>query len=507
MKAGTMLLFENPYDQQSGEVFDQQVKSWSQAWKDAASATSRVQQVGDNLNARRVSLREAYDNRITAIHEATGVQLVNPTILQNEDRTRFERDPDFLTKTKPEEFEAELKELAKKFPDQADIILGSGSIKSDAFAITRQADADLKEALGGVELGLFGRLSSALAGGFHGAFHDPAQIAATIAGGGAGTGKTIAARIGSVFLREAAINAGVEAGIQIVASQHRRDAGLEYGVGDFAENVGIAAIFGGTFGGLFQGGGEVARLFRGQGLSKNLSPDGIRAAERVSGGEPLRGDVERVADELGIELSDKVRRDLDQAFELDDLDRAVDLEVRRHLPDELDPVDLDVVTDSISLAATRHLDDPDRYPSPEVVEEYLMAEIEAGRVPASTTVDQFIARQGDIQPIRSSPSDDPLDGQTLRPEVNRGADDIDTPDAALVFDNPRHSAAARRDAALRAGDFEQAVLDQDGNITNTNALIPIDEGDGNVRLVAADEAIAFADEPNAFAELLDACQI
>ncbi len=60
------------------------------------------------------------------------------------------------------------------------------------------------------------------------------------------------------------------------------------------KQVGLAGLFGGTFGGALQGGREVARAFRVTDAAE------VAAIERVATGNPREGDFDQVAKRLGI---------------------------------------------------------------------------------------------------------------------------------------------------------------------------------------------------------------
>ena len=404
------------------------------------------------------------------------------------------------------EFDTRLRELAEQFQDHADIINEARPTRELGRKITRQADADFEVALDSRALGLFGRLSATLAGGIAGAAEDPVQWVASLVGGGAGVGRTAVTRIASVVAREAAINAGVEAGVQSVAANTRRDAGLEYGFGDFARNVGLGAVFGGAFGGATEGIGELATVFKGRGHQQ-----AAEAIERLEVGAPERGDVEAIADAAGVSLPDETIKKVNRAFDADDVDAALQADLRRDLEanSNLTPADVETVSHEVGIAAARHLEDPDRYPPPEEVEAYLLQQFEAGQEGRRflTGEERFELAEREADGFSSTSTGraiDPLEGETLGPTPLRDGETT-TPDASIY--SAVTSGAARRDAELRSGGFQDVNLDDDGNLTSVAPLLAVDEGDGVVRLVPAQEAIESADRPALYGDLLEACRL
>ncbi|WFS02217.1 hypothetical protein [Rhizobium tumorigenes] len=92
---------------------------------------------------------------------------------------------------------------------------------------------------------------------------------------------------------------------------------------------------------------------------------------------------------------------------------------------------------------------------------------------------------------RYEPLVDPLEGQTIRPA-----------NAAEPVDD-----AAMRSAEEQAGEIVNPVIDADGNPQSLLDFIPIQDRDGNVRLVSTAQALEIADQGNRFADLLEACKL
>lgn len=91
----------------------------------------------------------------------------------------------------------------------------------------------------------------------------------------------------------------------------------------------------------------------------------------------------------------------------------------------------------------------------------------------------------------SPDSIDPTSGQAIAPPVK--AEPLDD--------------AAMRDAEMRAGDIVEPQIDANGNPRSLLDFVPVEDGDGNVRLVPTSEALQLADEPDFHADLLEACKL
>lgn len=86
---------------------------------------------------------------------------------------------------------------------------------------------------------------------------------------------------------------------------------------------------------------------------------------------------------------------------------------------------------------------------------------------------------------------DPLEGQTIRPrEAPEPLDD-----------------AAERIADDQAGEIVEPARDANGNPENFLDFVGVEDGDGNVKIMSTAEALAMADEPAFFADLLEACKL
>ena len=105
----------------------------------------------------------------------------------------------------------------------------------DAYNKTSQGASETASTAGG------------LVGGLGASFIDPLNIATLPFGAGVSRGV-----LKTIFL-EAGLNAGIEAASQPFVAQWQNEIGNEYGFTEAAENVAIAALFGGSIGGLTKG--------------------------------------------------------------------------------------------------------------------------------------------------------------------------------------------------------------------------------------------------------------
>jgi hypothetical protein len=313
-------------------------------------ASARRTKLLDNSFSADASLDEAYTQRIEAIRAATGVVLENP-VAQADAKFNLDAEvprafDDFASYGSRSElradftarFNARLSELAEQFP-QARADIGAGrSLEADAEDIARQSDERLATLMASNPG--WGAFGANLGGAVMGSLDDPVQVASLFAGGGAGVAKTIGGRVLAVAVREAAINGAVEASLQPSVQAWRKKLGLPNGFGEGLANVGLAAGFGGVFGGIVQGGREAVRGVRRLGPAARDT-----VAEQLAGGEGLNGDLRaamagdgdaagRVLPEIREALDPEARGALD-AVEASKSERAV-LDGLDAVPDDYD---------------------------------------------------------------------------------------------------------------------------------------------------------------------------
>lgn len=334
----------------------------------------------DNSNAEWNATVEAYGRRIKAIHEATGVQIDNPALKPENSvgpmgkrtiRTRQEVDA---------EFRQALHEVAEAHPDKADVIGLDRPIVEDAYAVARGAEkrfnaAGQRAAEAGI--GTAGKFGNVIGGGITGMLRDPLQVATLFVGGGASApARTVFGRVLQTTLTEAAINAGVEAGIQAASQKWRQAAGVEHGFGPALEQVGLAALFGGGVGGLLAGGREVFRL-----TGKTVPEDVL---VRAASGDAQPGDLPAIADALGLKLDPETVRTAELAAEQAELDRVA----FGPAPEMVHPAQ----AEQLAAEAMRSIETPDRLARDQAIDSIVRSEFPLGPEPKRpVTLMQFLA--------------------------------------------------------------------------------------------------------------------
>lgn len=281
----------------------------------------------DNSNSVDNAMAEAYERRNKAIFDATGEQLFNPyrgdgksaSYVEEASRARSEgRDAYSLLEDRAQQWQQRAADLARRRPELAAVIAADRPIRQDAAALTRSAETAAAEASARaeqVELGIARSLGNSLGGGVAAMFRDPVQVAGLFAGGGiSGPARTVGVRLLQTVLTEAAINAGIEGAIQVASQDWKKEAGVDASVSTSLEQVGLAALFGGGFGGVLQGGREVFRV-----LGRSVPEE---AFSRAAAGEAQPGDLAAIADALGVKADPTALRTADIAAEQRALDRA-----------------------------------------------------------------------------------------------------------------------------------------------------------------------------------------
>lgn len=351
-------------------------ETWAEAFGKSVDTSREVGQVIENTYASQTAMERAYDARIARIKEITGTELRNPLRDMSDEemaaitQTQIllgEAGGDFVTGdwirpdyagSKQEEFNKQAEVLAERFPAIRPII--ATDIIEDRNKLMRDAQKANTDAANSPELGVAGRFAAQMFGGLQAAASDPAQWRMAMLGAGGAAGQTVAGRIGKTIVTEALLNGGQELVLQGVSQERKRQAGLEHGMTDMLTNAGVAAVFGSLFGGTIQGGKELARIYK-------MGKGGEEAAARVLDGNPQPGDVETVAQAMGVELTPEKLDLINRSFE------------ERVLDDYMVPADATPGQIEVMRAAERYAADPDNHPPPDVVER-MIAEREAGRL-------------------------------------------------------------------------------------------------------------------------------
>lgn len=208
---------------------------------DLAGAAMKSAWYVDNVTARFDAYEEAYDRRARAIKEATGQDIGDNPI-----RSKFlwfnVPNIDVVMGWRDGHVKQRLAALADQYPHMRDVIRPDVSITQDAEEIARRAEEHAAD-IAARYRGLPPRLAVQFAGGFGGSLSDPLNVS-TFAVGPAGRVAVGAKSVLWMGVKQGAANAGVEALSQPAVQSWRRQAGLDYGFGMAATNVGAAFAFG-----------------------------------------------------------------------------------------------------------------------------------------------------------------------------------------------------------------------------------------------------------------------
>lgn len=331
-----------------------------------------------NTNGRVTAYEDAYDARIDAVRNLTGITLENPMRVRVPEYgdTRPVNEPLFgaylvISADARARFDENIAAIAAEHPEYAEQIGAGRPIEDDVNALVRQAEEQSAILLHS-NSGPMGWLSS-LAGGMAGGLRDPLFVYTMLAGAGPSAARTVAGRIISQFGREAAVNAVVQAALEPFVQANRAAAGLPSGIGPALYDIGMAGLVGGAFGGGGQALAEGARA-----LIRTIRP---RAPETAP--DTVRGAVAAVETDTAFNAARPANVDL-QTHDVA-LSRAIDAAER--------PANLGDATSAIN-AALRGTPEPD-----------------AG-VAARAGTDAASA----AQPDRIAASIEPLTAETLRAE-------------------------------------------------------------------------------------------
>jgi hypothetical protein len=202
-------------------------------------------------------MEKAYDDRIDRISKIpalSGAKLVNP--IRNEApildpnavgaRDMLEAIQYSNKNRLIEKFNRDIQALADANPDYSDIINPGRSVEDDAHKIAMEAEKKAVSTSERYRDGSISGTAASLAGSFVAGAKDPVNVATML------LGPTKAAGVGAKALawmavKNGAVNAGVEAGMQPSIAKWRKEAGLQYTASNFALNVGSAFALGAAF--------------------------------------------------------------------------------------------------------------------------------------------------------------------------------------------------------------------------------------------------------------------
>lgn len=335
------------------EGYREQHRRWMEddAPRRLMGAAFEANRLNDQFVSANRALERAADLRIDLIREQTGMALENPFRqgYYMEARRRVEADraagadlrlnSETVLQKARDIFNEQVNLAAERFPDKAPAFTFGQPMEDQAIAIGRAAADAQTVAAGNVKNDAM-RAAALLAGGMAGAMTDPIQIAGLFLGAGEVKAISTAGRLGQVALREAAINAGLQAAEEPFVQAWRQQLGLESGLVPALENIALAGALGGVVGGAVQGVREVATAGRRADLA---------AIKRVANGEGSAADFDRAAAALGLQIDPDTRAAI-QAAEAIETDAAA-------LAPKVKDVEPEAHAEA-SAAAARNAEDP-----------------------------------------------------------------------------------------------------------------------------------------------------
>lgn len=297
-----------------------------EAWDELWTATDEVQSLTQNANAQGRAQQEAFKARNTAILTATGMDPAKQS--KAEIRAQLRNAPsdpaapwsvyDDLEDDGAlfgDLYKKRLKDIAAQFPEHAATIKADVPIEEDAYVLAQAANNRLGVAQARADAaGLSGpnKFGATLGGSVRAMLRDPIQVGTLMVGGGPGIAKTVIGKIFSVMLTEAVVNMGVESVVQVASHDWKVKAGLDASTETALEQVGMAGLFGGGFGGLLEGSRQAFKAMK--------VPIADAVLQRAVLGEPSA--MQEVATALGKPLSDTDQNLLKRAAADDELHNA-----------------------------------------------------------------------------------------------------------------------------------------------------------------------------------------
>jgi len=259
---------------------------------DVFSAAARNQMVAGTTNivAETAAREEAYDRRIEAVRQATGVTLENPERGgYSIDARRAIRQEVLAGGMAPIDekggipayqkriFDQKVAELQQKHPE-----LQLGDVGEEAKNVAIQSGQDLSRAMTNRDINPLLQYGAEFAGSMWGSRRDPLFLGSLFAGPISAVGKAAIARIASSALNQGLFNAGVMSLGYASTQQWRTKIGQETGLLPSMQDVGLAFLMGAIPGAGIEGAKELAGPLR-----------------RLMRGEPQAGDITKAVEALG----------------------------------------------------------------------------------------------------------------------------------------------------------------------------------------------------------------
>lgn len=342
-KAGSGRSFVEKLYESSGKLASEAVTLSPYAYRSALNS--------DLSNSRDLLEEQYYDGLIDTVKRVSGVTLPNPKREFFDPRANESARFTMNISAGRQRFDEELQSLIASNPALKDAV-ATAKIDFSPDMIARRSVMDLEANMQGKSL--TGQITGSLAGGVGAIFRDPVQLALMFASGGESTAVTALGRVASVMLREALVNAAGTALIQPVVQENRNRLGLESGIGPALDNIAIAGLAGGVFGGVAGGAGEFLRAFKGGALT---APE-MNAIENVFKGTANAREIDQALGALNIAPDEKLVKEIETLKEM--LRDAETLDAAR--PAGIAGAD----HQSAIVQAIRHAEDPIRTPPPDV---------------------------------------------------------------------------------------------------------------------------------------------
>jgi hypothetical protein len=198
--------------------------------------------LGWNAVSGGLATDRAYDDWIDEIKKQTGAELRNPLSQAEDPRDVYYPRPERPAYDPYAVFRKQREELAEQQPKHRDFLLQDRDVSAAAERKVGVAQRAAEETWERSDKGA-AAWAARLGGGFYGALHDPIQWPLMALGPAAKAGAGVKGLLW-MGLKQGAANAAGEAAIQPFVQQWRKKAGVDYGLGQAALNIGAAGAFG-----------------------------------------------------------------------------------------------------------------------------------------------------------------------------------------------------------------------------------------------------------------------
>lgn len=470
---------------------------------DIFTKAERSVRLTGNMVSESAARSEAYENRIKAIKDATGIELENPErggyaidarkAIRDEVRAGGLQPIDAkggIPEYQKRIFDQKVADIQKEHPD-----LQFGDIQPAAETIAKMAaDAAAQPR---PEANVIASFATQFAAGAVGSRRDPLFIGSMFAGPTSAVGKTALARIASSSLFTGLFNAGVSAVEQPAVQDWRARIGMESGVIPALHEVGVAFALGLIPGALIQGVKE--------GLATPL--------RRVLAGHPEPGDLEAIHAGL-TPAAPREAAALASGAESVAADRAT-LTIPE--PKGIEPQ----LHDDMLAAALKRADDPAE-PSPEAVQAVRaieqqpppgesanrVGETNVGFGSAAMKAYREMLRSGELDEVAQRVRDwQPKSEREAVEAADQALDDIGRRESAAVLRESIDRLAAERETA-RAERLAAEAIEPAPKIPSKDPIgkIPWVDDEGRPKLLTAKAAAAVGERDDLFAMLVRSCK-